>query len=157
MRISESFILIPVLEALDTQAGIDGQSINMGLLHSVCFPINFGAVTGNAVLKFFVGATDGTKTTSIAFKQRLSTGVYKAASADLYGALTAATVAADGLTLTAATYANKTLIVEFDAQEIAAATPWLTLELSAAATVLLTSCVAIGVVRYASNAGMTVV
>lgn len=157
MRISESFILIPILEALDTEAGIDGQSINMGLLHSVCFPINFGAITGNAVLKFYVGATDGTKTTSIAFKTRLSSGVYKAASADLYGALSAATVAADGLTLTAATYKNKTLIVEFDSQEIAAATPWLTLELSAAATVLLTACVAIGVPRYGSNAGTTVV
>lgn len=155
MRISEQFILIPILEALDTQAGIDGQSVNMGLLHSICFPINFGAVTGDAVLKFYVGATDGTKTTAVAFSTRLSSGAYKAASADLLGAET--DVAAAGLTLTAATYTNKTLVVEFDSQAIAAATPWLTLELSAAASVLLTACVAIGVPRFASNTGTSVV
>lgn len=156
MRVSESFILIPILEALDTQAGLDGQSVNMGLLHAICFPINFGAVTGDAVLKFYVGATDGTKTTAVTFRTRLSTGAYKAASADLY-ATTWTTQAAAGLTLTAATYANKTLLAEFDNQEIAPATPWLTLELSAAATVLLTACVAIGLPRQASVAGTTVV
>lgn len=154
-RFSEECIFIPVFEALDTQAGIDGQSINMGLLHSVCFPLNFGAVTGDAVLKFYIGATDGTKTTAVAFSYRLSSGVYKAASADLLGAKT--DVASTGLTLTAATYANKTLVIEFDSQAIAAATPWLTAELSAAASVLLTACVAIGVPRYASNTGTTVV
>lgn len=155
MRFSENYIFIPILEALDTQAGIDGQSVNMGLLHSICFPINFGAVTGDAVLKFYVGATDGTKTTAVAFSYRLSSGVYKAASADLLGAET--DVASTGLTLTAATYANKTLVIEFDSQAIPNATPWLTLELSAAASVLLTACVAIGHARYQSNTGTTVV
>ena len=155
MRVSESFILIPILEPLDTEAGLDGQSINMGLLHSVCVPIVFGAITGDAVLKFYVGASDGTKTTAIAFDYRLSSGVYKAASADLLGAVTA--VASTGLTLTAATFKNKTTVVEFDSQAIAAATPWVTLELSAAASVLLVSCVAIGRPRYASTGGTTVV
>lgn len=155
MRFSERYIFIPVFEALDTQAGIDGQSINMGLLHVVCFPLNFGAVTGDAVLKFYVGATDGTKTTAVAFSYRLASGVYKAASADLYGAET--DVASTGLTLTAATFTTKTMLVEFDAQAIPSATPWLTAELSAAATVLLTACVAIGLPRYQSNTGTTVV
>jgi len=155
MRFSEQYVFVPVFEALDTQGGIDGQSINMGLLHSVCFPLNFGAVTGDAVLKFYVGATDGTKTTAVAFKYRLSTGVYKAASADLLGAVT--DVASTGLTLTAATFTTKTIVVEFDAQAIPSATPWLTAELSAAASVLLTACVAIGQPRYQSNAGTSVV
>ena len=155
MRFSEQYIFIPVFEALDTQAGIDGQSINMGLLHNVCFPLNFGAVTGDAVLKFYVGATDGTKTTAVAFDYRLSTGVYKAASADLYGAVTA--VASAALTLTAATITTKTILIEFDSEAIAAATPWLTAELSAAATVLLTACVAIGRPRYQSNTGTSAV
>lgn len=155
MRVSEHCILIPILEALDTQAGIDGQSINMGFLHSVAFPLNFGAVTGDAVLKFYVGATDGTKTTAVAFSYRLSSGAYKAASADLYGAET--DVASTGLTLTAATFNNHTMVVEFDSQAIPSATPWLTLELSAAASVLLTACVAIGMPRYQSNTGTTVV
>ena len=155
MRISESFILIPIFEALDTQAGIDGQSVNMGLLHSICFPLNFGALTGDAVLKFYVGATDGTKTTAVAYSYRLSSGVYKAASADLLGAET--DVASTGLTLTAATFTTKTIVIEFDNQAIPSATPWLTAELSAAASVLLTACVAIGVPRYQSNTGTTVV
>jgi len=155
MRISEQKILVPILEPLDSQAGIDGQSVNMGLLHSIALPLCFGAITGDAVLKFYVGATDGTKTTAIAFKYRTATGVYKAASADLYGAATA--VAATGLTLTAATFKNKTHMIEFDAQEIADATPWLTIELSAAASALLVSCVAIGTPRFASNTGTSVV
>jgi hypothetical protein len=155
MRFSENYIFIPVFEALDTQAGIDGQSINMGKLHSVAFPINFGAVTGDAVLKFYSGATDGTKTTALAFGYRLSSGVYKAASADLLGAVTA--VASTGLTLTAATFTTKTIVVEFDSDVMTAGEPWLTAELSAAASVLLTACVAIGRPRYQSNTGTTVV
>lgn len=155
MRISERFRPITVLEPVDAEAGIDGQSINMGLLHSVALPINFGAVTGDAVLKFYVGATDGAKTTAIAFSYRLSSGDFKAASADLFGAATA--VASTGLTCTAATFDHKTAYVEFDSQAIPDATPWLTLEFSNAASVLLVACSAIGVPRNASNAGTTVV
>lgn len=155
MRISEEKILIPILEPLDTQAGIDGQSVHMGKLHHVCLPITFGAITADALLKFYVGASDGTKTTAIAFSYRLSTGAYKAASADLLGDAT--DVASSGLTLTAATFTHKTVVVEFDSQVIADATPWLTLELGAGADVLLVSCVAIGCPRNASHAGTTVV
>ena len=155
MRISESYIVIPIYEPVDTEAGLDGQSINMGLLHSVCFALTFGAITGDAVLVFYVGATDGTKTTAIAWSYRRSSGDFKAASADLYGAET--DVAAAGLTLTAATNDHRTLLIEFDSQAIASATPWLTPELSAAASASLTACLAIGVPRYQSNTGTTVV
>ncbi len=155
MRLSERLKLIPIYEPLDMQAGLDGQSVNMGLLHHIAFPLTFGALTGDAVLKFYVGATDGTKTTAVAFKYRLSSGDFKAASADLYGAFT--DVASSGLTLTAATFDHRTIIVEFDAQAIPDATPWLTVELSAAADVLLGACVAVAEPRQASNAGTTVV
>ena len=155
MRLSEHFIAVPILEPLDTQAGIDGQSINMGLLHSAAFVFQFGAITGDAVLKFYVGASDGTKTTAIAYTTRLSEGDYKAASADLYGAET--DVASTGLTLTAATYDHRVLVVEFDSQAIDGATPWVTCELSAAADVLLVSCLVVGRPRYQSNTGTTVV
>lgn len=154
-RNSERAITIPFLEPVDAEAGIDSQSINMGKLHDVSIKLQFGAITGDAVLKFYVGATDGTKTTAIAFKYRASTGDFKAASADLYGAAT--DVASSGLTLTAATFDHKTLQIEFDSQAIADATPWLTGELSAAASVLLVSGVAIGSPRALSNAGHTVV
>ena len=155
MKISENFIVVPIYEPVDTEAGLDGQSVNMGLLHSLCYALTFGAVTGDAVLKFYIGATDGTKTTAVAFGYRLSSGDFKAASADLYGALTA--VASTGLTLTAATYDHRTVLIEFDSQAIADATPWLTIELSAAASASLTACIGVGVPRYQSNTGTTVV
>lgn len=155
MRISESHIVVPIYEPVDTEAGLDGQSINMGLLHSASFFLFFGAVTGDAVLKFYVGASDGTKTTAVAFNYRVSQGDFKAASADLYGAVTA--VASTGLTLTAATFDHRVLAIEFDSDVIASATPWLTVELSAAASASLTACLAIGTPRFKSNTGTTVV
>lgn len=151
MRITERFKAVSILEPVDTEAGIDGQSVNMGLLHELCMFLTFGAVTGDAVLKLYVGATDGTKTTAIAFKYRLASGDFKAASADAFGAFT--DVASTGLTLTAATFDHKMVAIEFDSQAIPDATPWLTLELSAAASASLTACIAIGQPRFASNAG----
>ena len=155
MKISEQFLVIPILEPLDTEAGLDGQSVNMGLLHSICYALTFGAVTGDAVLTFSVGATDGVKTTAIAFTYRRSAGDFKAANADLYGALTA--VASTGLTLVAATNDHRTLLIEFDSSAIPDATPWLTLTLDAAASASLTACLAVGVPRYQSNTGTTAV
>lgn len=155
MRISERFKAVSILEPVDTEAGIDGQSVNMGLLNEICYLLTFGAVTGDAVLKFYVGATDGTKTTAVAFKYRLASGDFKAASADLFGAVT--DVANTGLTLTAATFDHKMVAIEFDSQAIADATPWLTIELSAAASASLTACIAIGDQRFASNTGTSVV
>lgn len=155
MRSSEQFMKIPVLEPVDAEAGIDGQSINMGLLHSVTFPIVFGAITGDAVLKFYAGATDGAKTTALAFRYQLSAADFKAASADLYGA--SVSVASTGLTLTAAAFDHRTIVVEFDTRDMPVASPWLTVELSAAASVLLVACVADGEGRYMSSAGTTVV
>lgn len=155
MTFSERFKLIPIYEPLDMQAGLDGQSVNMGLLHRIAFPLTFGVLTGDAVLKFYVGASDGTKTTAVAFKYRLSSGDFKAASADLFGDATS--VASTGLTLTAATFDHKTAVIEFDAQAIDDAKPWLTIELSAAADALFGACVAIAEPRHASNAGTTVV
>lgn len=155
MRISERYKIIPVYEPVDTEAGLDSQSVNMGLLHHICYALTFGAITGDAVLKCYVGATDGAKTTAVAFTTRLSSGDFKAASADLYGAVTAQ--ASSGLTLAAATYDHRTVLIEFDAQAIPDATPWLTLELSAAASASITACIAIAEPRFASNAGTTVV
>jgi len=154
MRFSERFKVTPVIEPLDTEAGIDSDSINMGLLHLFCFALTFGAITGDAVLKFYVGATAGTKTTAIAFGYRLSAADFKAALSDTYGALTA--VASTGLTLTAATFDHRTVLIEFDSQAIPDATPWVTAELSAAASASLTAGIGIGEPRHASNAGTTV-
>ena len=155
MRFSETYKGIPVLEPLDSQAGIDGDAVNMGLLHSVVFPIVFGAITGDAVLKFYSGAGPTDKTTALAFQYRISDAVYKGIGADNLGALV--DVASTGLTLTAATFKNKTLVIEFRAPEMTDGEEWLTLELSAAADVLLVSCYAYGDPRYAAHDGPSVV
>ena len=154
MRFSERYKGVPVLEPLDSQAGIDGDSVNMALLHNVVFPLIFGAITGDAVLKFYSGAAPATKTTALAYKYRLSDAVYKGIGADGLGALV--DVASTGLTLTAATFKNKSLVIEFDAAQMTDGEEWLTLELSAAADVLLVSCYAYGLPRYAAHDGPSV-
>lgn len=156
MRFSESFKQIPVIEPKDYgSAGIDGDSVDMRLLHSVCFNITFGAITGNSVLKFYSGASTGTKTTALAFKYRLSDADYKASGADGYGDLTSN--AAAGLTLTATSYDHRTLIVEFDAGDMTDGEEWLTVEIDSTATVMLVACVGIGDPRYASHDGPSVI
>jgi hypothetical protein len=81
MRISESLQFIPVCEAKDYgSSGVDFDSVHTGRLHSLSFAISFGAITGNSILKVSTGATEGTKTTDIAFKYRFGGGDFKAAS-----------------------------------------------------------------------------
>jgi len=155
MRFSEQFSNPYIYKPADLEAGADGDSVNMGKLHSIAYKFLFGAVTGDAVLKFYVGASAGTKTTAIAFKYRLASGAQGAASGDLWGAVTA--VASTGLTLTAATFTTKQMIIEFDGQAIDDSTPWLTPELSAAASVLLVACSANGYTRDAGNNPATVI
>lgn len=156
MRLSESHIIIPVVEAKDYgSAGIDFDSVHMGRLHSLSFAISFGALTGNSVLKVSTGATEGAKTTDIAFKYRFGGGDYKAASADILGDATA--VAATGLTLTATTFDHRLIVVEVDADAITDGQPWVTLSIDATATVLLVGGVAVGKPRHASHAALTVI
>jgi hypothetical protein len=117
MRFSEEFKIVALTESADvTTNGVDGYSVNFGKLHSGAFLINFGAITADDVLQFYVGASQGTKTTAIAFKYRLAAADTKAANSDTFGAFT--DVASTGLTLTAATFDHKLMIVEFDSQAI---------------------------------------
>lgn len=156
MRLSESLQFIPVVEAKDYGgAGIDFDSIHMGRLHSVSIAINFGAITGNSVLKVSTGATEGTKTTDIAFKYRFGGGDYKAASADILGDATA--VASTGLTLTAATYDHRLLVIEVDADNLTEGQPWLTVSIDSTANPLLVGGMAVGRPRHASHTSPTVV
>ena len=152
MRFSERYKILALTESADvTTSGVDSQSINMGKVHTACFLVNFGSVTADDALKVYVGAATATKTTAIAFKYRLAAADTKSALSDTFGAFTA--VASTGLTLTAATYDHKLLIVEVDSQAIADATPWVTLEIAGSATVQNVSIVAICVPRFAANSG----
>ena len=133
-----------VLKPGDHQAGVDGDSINMGLLHTVRFLIQAGALTGNAVLKLFSGATEGTKTTAETFRYALAQGDQGAADADKLAAW--ATSAA--LTLTATTYDLRMLVVELDPNAITIDQPWLTLEIGSEASTFNASIVAVGEARW---------
>lgn len=152
MRLSERLKFVPLTESADvTTAGVDTQSVHMGYYHEFAFLLNFGAVTADDALKVYVGAADATKTTAVAFKYRLAAADTKAASSDTLGAFTS--VASSGLTLTAATFDHKLVVVEIDAQAIDDSTPWVTLEIAGSATTQNISIVGVGVPRYASNAG----
>ena len=152
MRFSERYRFLPLTESADvTTNGVDTQSVHMGYYHEFAFLLNFGAVTADDTLKVYVGASNATKTTAVAFKYRLAGADTGAASSDTQGAFTA--VASTGLTLTAATYDHKLLIVEVDAQAIDDATPWVTLEIAGSATTQNISIVGIGTPRFASNSG----
>jgi len=156
MRFSEQFKILPLTVSADvTTAGVDSQSIHMGKLHAACFMVNFGPITADDVLKVFVGAATATKTTAIAFRYRLAAADTKSALSDTYGAFTAVT--SSGLTLTAATFDNRLILVELDSQEIADATPWVTLEIAGSATTQNVSITAICEPRFASNSGLPTV
>ena len=148
MRAIDCFGLVPVFEPLDSQAGIEGDSFKMSLAAHADIVLQFGAVTGNAVLSVYCGATAGAKTTKIPFRYRLSSGDYKAASADLWPATD--TTDADGdLTLTATTYDHRLLVIMLDGAELDEAKPWITLDIDASASVLLLSGLALlTVARY---------
>lgn len=134
MRVLDESNYVSVLEPADYEAGIDGDSFKLIAAAAGIF-MQFGAVTGDAVLSVYCGATVGAKTTLVPFRYRLSSGDFKAASCDLFGA---ETLDADGqITLTAATYDHRVLAIHLDAAEIPETKPWITIELSAAASVLL--------------------
>jgi hypothetical protein len=152
MRFSERFKIFALTESADvTTNGVDSKSVHFGKIHEGCFHLNFGAITADDTLKVYVGAATATKTTAIAFKYRHAAADTKSALSDTYGALTS--VASTGLTLTAATFDHKGLIVEIDSQAIDDATPWVTLEIAGSGTTQNVSITFIGVPRFASNPG----
>jgi hypothetical protein len=146
MRASESLVLVPLIESKDYgTAGIDSDAVNMGKLHSLSAVFTFGAITGNSILKVYVGAT-ATKTTAVPFRYRLGAADYKAATADQLG--DAVSVLSTGLTLTAATFDHRTVVVEIDADEVPSATPWVTFEIDATANPLNVAAIGVGAPRY---------
>ncbi len=152
MRFSERYKVIPLTESADvTTNGFDTKSIHMGKVHEACFLLNFGSIAADDALKVYVGAATATKTTAVAFKYRLAAADTTVALSDTQGAFI--DVASSGLTLTAATFDHKLVVVEVDSQAIADATPYVTLEVAGSATTQNCSVVAIVSPRYASNSG----
>lgn len=148
MRLSERHGIVYVLKPADHQAGATGDSFTMKNYGLATFICQFGTLTGDAVLTVKSGATAGTQTTAETFNYRLADAEQGNATADTYGAW----ATSSSLTLTAATYDNKTLILEMDATAMTDGQPWLTLAFSAAADALNAAVVAIlSEARYAAH------
>lgn len=135
-RILDRLGIVPIIESKDYgSAGVDSDSWKMDKSAGVAIILQCGALTGNSGIILYTGATVGAKTTAIAYRFRVTNNVFKnATGADQYAAV--ATVAAAGLTLTGATYAHMTLVIDLDASELSDTQPYLTLAVDATATVL---------------------
>ncbi len=127
---SENHNIVYTLKPGDHQAGVDGDSVKFGGMQRVVFLVMMATLTGDAILKFFSGATAGTKTTALTFRYRLADAAQGSATADTFGDWTTSAA----LTLTAATYANKMLLVEIEEAEMTADEPWLTPEVGSEAS-----------------------
>ena len=140
---SENNNIVYTLKPGDHQGGVDGDSVKFGGMERVVFLLMMAALTGDAILKFYSGVTDGAKTTALTFRYRLADGVQGAATGDSFGAwLTSA-----ALTLTAATYANKMLLIEIEATEMTADHEFLTPEVSSAASAFNASIAMLGATK----------
>jgi len=154
MRLSEEYGIVNVFKPADNQDGVTGDSINTKYCDHVTYLLSCGALTGDAVLTVKSGASDGTETTAETFYYRLAGADQAATGADVYAAETSATT----LTLTAATYDNKILIIEVPVDKLTEGQPFLTLALSDAASVHTSSCVAIlSGMRYKANQSPSVI
>jgi hypothetical protein len=155
MRLSESHVFIPLIEADDYgSAGIDSDGVNLGKLNGFSAVFVFGELTGNSILKVYSGAT-AAKTTAIAFKYRLGAADYKVALADQFGDEIA--VASTGLTLTATTFDHRMVVVEIDPQVMPDGKGWVTFEIDSTATVLNVGAVGIGNGRSTGHLNATVI
>ena len=140
---------VPVINSADINAGVDGNSINMAKAHRATFILMFGTLVGDAVLTVNSGATDGAKTSALNFDYALGSAAIGSALSDVLGDVTNAAT----LTLTAATYSNKMLVVQVDARamDMANNEEWLTIALSDAANSGICECVAIIEPRYSDG------
>jgi len=154
MRLCEQTKIVPILEPEDHNGGVDGDSVSLENYGHVTFTFLFGELTGDAVLTINSGATAGTKTTAETFNYRATAADLKNASGDALGS--ESTSAA--LTLTAATYEDRMLVVEMDAAEFTDGQQWITPSLSSAASELFVSCVAtLSQPRYPSETPPTAI
>jgi hypothetical protein len=155
MRLCEQHKIVPCIEPEDHQAsGVDGDSVSLENYGHVTFVFTFGELTGNAVLTINSGASAGTKTTAETFNYRATAADLGAASGDALG--TESTSAA--LTLTDATYEDRMVVVEMDADEFTEGQQWITPNVSDAATECFVSCIAIlSKPRYAQGVPPTAI
>jgi len=109
-------LIIPLCaQATDITSNAELDSFNMsGYEHATIIMLFAASLTGDNVLTVEAGATDSSDTSDATFHYRLGSAAPGSASADVLAAdATAAT-----LTLTAATYQGKMLVLEIDGDEL---------------------------------------
>jgi hypothetical protein len=149
MRLAEQFKIVPLQQPEDAGAGAETfDSFCMKNYSHATLILLFGDNTADNALTIYEGATDGALTAAITFPYRLTSAIAKAASADILG--DESTSAA--LTITAATYEDKMLVVEIDPATLTDGYDWITAKLDGSATEQFIAAVAILYPKYASAA-----
>ena len=137
-------------------AGIDGDSFHIGRISEFCILVTFGELTNDSIMSVYSGATAGTKTTQEAFRYRVSDAELKMATGDTFGPWVDIAAGA-GLTLTAATYEDKMVIIEMGTDEFTDGQPWVTLEIDSTASEMFVSAVMLGRPRYFGHDVLTLI
>lgn len=124
-------LIIPLTDydGVDGADNVEFDSFNMSKYgHATIVMLFDTTVTGDNVLTVQRAITNAGDTSDATFHYRLGSAVIGAANCDVLGADTAAST----LTLTAATYQNKMLVLELDGDETGGYN-WITVDLSGAA------------------------
>lgn len=157
-RLSEELQFVPLIEAEDyAGAGKDSDCVDLSRFHTFSAIFQFGDITGNSILKVYAAPTAALAVAKtgyeIAFSYRLAAADTGATLADTFGDATA--VASTGLTLTAATYDHKVLLVEFDCDTMTTTNRYLVFEIDATANPMEVSAVGVAKPRFPGHAGVT--
>lgn len=152
---SEKAKIVPLLNSANVSTGTDCDSINMKNYHKATIVFMFGTVTTDITITPTCGATEGAKTTAVPLLYAAGGAVIgtavagSTASCDVLAAWTAHASAAS---ITAAS--NKFVVVEIDAANMAAGSPWLTCTVAAGTSGI---CYAVAILepRYTGNRSAT--
>lgn len=156
MLLSQECALIPIGVDEDGTGSLDLDSFRVNEYNHATILISHSAsVTGNNVLKVYAGATVGAKTAALTFKYRYGGAAEGAANADVLSAIAESAA----LTLTAATFQGRILVIEVDAAEMQSGGTqygWLTVNFDGTASVGTVSAFAIlSQPRYAQAVNRT--
>lgn len=150
---TEENLIIPLCaQATDITSNVEMDSFSMNKYERATIIMIFAAsLTGNNVLTVECGATDSSDTSDATFHYRLGSAAPGNASADVL----ASDATASTLTLTAATYQGKMLVLELLAEELPKSGEtvydWVTVDFDGTATTATVTAFAIlSLPRYAS-------
>ena len=156
--LAEDYKIVPILASTDTGGGVTMDSFKL-LGGSATIVMTMGAVTGNAGIKIYSGASAAATTSQIDFKVANTAGAIGSASGDVLTAWVDKPAASSGMTLTAGTYTTKTAVIHIDAAAMDTANDeeWITVVIDGSgSTGAIHAAAYIENPRYTSNRSKTV-